>query len=379
VRFGIDATALPLQRTGVANYIFGLLGGLAAVDRDNAYTVFAKPVHIGQFGIDQANFELVPVDLRARGLRLAWEQVGLPRQVRARRLDVLHSPHYTMPIRHASRAVVTFCDMTFLLHPELHQPIKRVYFPAMMRWSAHHADRLITISESTRADLVRLRRIAPERVTAVPLAAGEDYRPVPAAETEEACARHGLRPGHYILYVGVLEPRKNIDRLVTAFGRVAGRIGDLELVIAGKQGWMYDRIFEQVTALGLADRVRFTGYVPQQDLPGLYGGARVFVYPSRYEGFGLPVLEAMRCGVPVVTTNVSSMPEVAGQGALLVDPDDVDGLAGAMLRLIEDPTLAQDLARRGREQAARFSWERCAIETRRVYEQVVAGRNGGNA
>jgi glycosyltransferase involved in cell wall biosynthesis len=374
VRFGIDATALPLQRTGVANYIFGLLGGLAATDRDNSYTVFAKPVHIPEFGIDQPNFEVVPVDLRARGLRLAWEQTGLPRQARSRGLDVLHSPHYTMPLRHATRSVVTFCDMTFLLHPELHQPVKRVFFPAMMRWSARHADRLITISESTRADLVRLWNVEPGRVTAVPLAAGDEYRPVSGQQVAAACERHGLRAGHYILYVGVLEPRKNIDRLVAAFGRVADRLGDLDLVIAGKQGWMYDRIFEQVTALGLAERVRFTGYVAQGDLPGLYGGARVFAYPSRYEGFGLPVLEAMRCGVPVVTTNVSSMPEVAGQGALLVDPDDVNGLAEALARLVEDTELAQTLACRGRQQAARFSWERCAVETRGVYEQ--AARNG---
>jgi glycosyltransferase involved in cell wall biosynthesis len=284
-----------------------------------------------------------------------------------------------MPLRHGTRAVVTFCDMTFLLHPELHQPVKRVYFPAMMRWSASHADRLITISESTRDDLVRLWGIAPERVTAVPLAAGADYRPPSSQAVAAACGRHGLRPGGYILYVGVLEPRKNIDRLVAAFGRVADRLPGLDLVIAGKHGWMYDRIFEQVESLGLANRVRFPGYVPQEDLPGLYGGARVFAYPSRYEGFGLPVLEAMRCGVPVVTTNVSSMPEVAGEGAILVDPDDVSGLADALVRLVEDRALAAELARRGREQASRFSWERCAIETRRVYQQVVSGRNGGSA
>lgn len=370
MRIGIDATALPFQRTGVANYVFGLLRGLAGVDRDNAYVVFAKSIHIAQFGIDLPNFRFVPIDLPARGLRLAWEQLGLPRQVRTHRLDLLHSPHYTMPLRHTARAVVTFCDMTFLLHPELHQSVKRVYFPAMMRWSARHADRLITISESTRRDLVRMWGIDPGRVTAVPLAAAAEYQPAKPAAIAAACARYGLRPGEYILYVGVLEPRKNVDRLVAAFGRVANRLGELDLVIAGKRGWMYDQIFAQVEALGLADRVRFTGYVAQQDLPGLYGGARLFAYPSRYEGFGLPVLEAMRCGVPVVTTNVSSMPEVAGDAALLVDPDDTIGLAAAMVRLVDTPSFAEELARRARERAAGFSWERCARETRLVYEQV---------
>jgi glycosyltransferase involved in cell wall biosynthesis len=378
LRIGIDATALPLQRTGVATYVFGLLGGLAVVDRTNTYVVFAKPGHIAQFGITQPNFTLVPVDLSARGLRLAWEQVGLPREVRRRELDLLHSPHYTMPLRHPARAVVTFCDMTFVLHPELHQAMKRLYFPAMMRWSARNADRLITISESTRDDLVRLWRLDPRRVTAVQLAADAVYEPVGAGRIAAACRRYGVQPSSYILYVGVLEPRKNVDRLVAAFGRAAERLQGLDLVIAGKRGWMYDQIFAQVEALGLRDRVRFPGYVAKEDLPALYGGARLFAYPSRYEGFGLPVLEAMRCETPVVTTNVSSMPEVAGDAALLVDPDDVAGLADALVRLVNDPTLARDLARRGRERAARFSWERCARETLDVYEQVVAGGDGRN-
>ena len=375
MRIGIDATALPQQRTGVANYVFGLVRGLAAVDGDNSYVVFAKPQHIAELGVDRPNFRFLPVEFPARGLRLAWEQVALPRHVRAERLDVLHSPHYTMPLRHAARSVVTFCDMTFILQPEVHQPIKRVFFPAMMRWSARHADRLITISESTRDDLLRLWDVDPDRTTAVPLAAGPEYRPGPADAAAAACARHGLQPGAYILYVGVLEPRKNVDRLIAAFGQAGARLGGLDLVIAGRRGWMYDEIFAQVQALGLEKRVRFTGYVAQEDLPGLYGGARLFAYPSRYEGFGLPVLEAMGCGVPVVTTNVSSMPEVAGDACLLVSPDDVAGLADAMSRLVEQPALAAELGRRGQERAAAFTWERCARETRAVYEQAL-GRNG---
>ena len=377
MRIGIDATALPLQRTGVANYVFGLLRGLATVDAETAYVVFATPHLIAELGIARPNFRFVPIEFPARGLRLAWEQIGLPRRIRQERLDLLHSPHYTMPLRHPVRSVVTFCDMTFLLHPELHQPVKRAFFPAMMRWSARHADRLITISSSTRDDLSRLWHVDPARVTPVPLAAGAEYHPATPEAVAAVCARHGLRPGGYILYVGVLEPRKNVDRLVAAFGRAAASLPGLDLVIAGKRGWMYDQIFAQVQALGLGHRVRFTGYVAQEDLPGLYSGARLFAYPSRYEGFGLPVLEAMRCGVPVVTTNVSSMPEVAGDAALLVSPDDEIALAEAMTRLVADPALAADLGRRGRERAALFSWERCARETREVYQRVLGERNGG--
>jgi glycosyltransferase involved in cell wall biosynthesis len=376
VRIGIDATALPLQKTGVANYVFGLVRGLGTVDADNGYVVYAKPVHIAEMAVNRPNFRFVPIAFPARGLRLAWEQTGLPRRVREDGLDVLHSPHYTMPLRHPAGAVVTFCDMTFLLHPELHQPIKRAFFPAMMRWSARHADQLITISESTRDDLSRMWDVDPARVTPVPLAAGNEYRPAAPDDVAIVCARHGLQPGGYILYVGVLEPRKNVDRLVAAFGRAVNRLGNLELVIAGKRGWMYDQIFAQVQKLGLEGRVRFTGYVAQEELPALYSGARIFAYPSRYEGFGLPVLEAMRCGVPVVTTNVSSMPEVVGDAALLVSPEDEAALAEALIRLATNVELAASLGGRGRERAALFSWERCARETLQVYERAVADREG---
>jgi len=376
VRIGIDATALPPQRTGVANYVFGLLQGLSRVDRGSAYVVFAKPMHVRQLAVDAPNFTFVPIELPARGLRLAWEQVGLPRQVRRHRLDLLHSPHYTMPVSHPAPSVVTFCDMTFVLHPELHQRAKRVFFPAMMRWSARHADRLITISESTGDDLVRLWGIDPDRVTAIPLAAGAEYRPAGPEAVAAVSARYGVRPGGYVLYVGVLEPRKNVDVLVAAFGRLAGRFPDLDLVIAGKPGWMYDRIFTQVESLGLRQRVKFPGYVPQDDLPALYAGARVFVYPSQYEGFGLPVLEAMRCGAPVITSNVSSMPEIAGDAALLVEPRDEGGLSEALARRAYDPAFAGELARRGAERATGFTWERCASETLEVYHRTLAGRNG---
>ena len=216
-------------------------------------------------------------------------------------------------------------------------------------------------------------KLAPERITTTPLAAGPGFYVPSAAEVDEACARYGLTPGRYLLYLGVLEPRKNVPHLLDAYARIAARFPDVPLVIAGKKGWFYEAIFEKVKALKLEAQVRFPGYVPDADLPRLYGGARAFVYPSRYEGFGLPVLEAMQCGVPTITSNVSSMPEVAGEAALLVSPDDCGGLADAMTRLLTDDALAQDLSRRGLAQARQFTWERCARETRAVYQACLAG------
>jgi glycosyltransferase involved in cell wall biosynthesis len=372
MRVGIDATAVPLQRTGAGNYIVNLIRALGQVDGSNEYVVFGKAAHEEELSSNGSNIKFVRREFPGRGARLTWEQVGLPRQVRAHRLDVLHSPHYTMPLRRAARSVVTFCDMTFVLHPDVHQMVKRVFFPAMMRLSARRADRLIAISESTRDDLVRIWGVDRAKISAIPLATDAEFRPRSPEEIAEACGRYGIRPGAYILYVGMLEPRKNVDRLVEAFGLVASQLSGVDLVIAGRRGWMYDQIFARVEGLGLQDRVRFTGYVLSEDLPALYGAARLFAYPSRYEGFGLPVLEAMSCGAPVVTTNVSSMPEVAGDAAILVAPDDVAGLAAALLRVSADDALRADLACRGLARAKAFSWERCARETIAVYEAALA-------
>ncbi len=370
MRIAFDATAIPANRTGAGNYIFNLVQALARIDAQNEYYIFAKPDHIDEFGIDQPNFRFQSVDLSSRPLRLAWEQFGLPFGLKRLGVDVLHSPHYTMPIPKTCKSVVTFCDMTFHLLPDMHSLLKRIFFRRMMRWSARHADRLIAISESTRRDVMRLLNVAPQRILSIPLAASSDYCALPAEHVAETCTRYGLTPGTYIYYVGVLEPRKNVPLLLEAYAALAAEFPDVPLVIAGKKGWMYDEIFRRVTALGLEQQVRFLGYIPDSDLAPLYNGARVFVYPSRYEGFGLPVLEAMQCGTPVITTNVSSMPEVAEDAALLVAPDDRAGLTSALRRVLTDDTLARDLAQRGRARATNFSWQRCARETLQVYQSL---------
>lgn len=370
MRIGFDATAIPANRTGAGNYIFNLVRGLASVDTQNEYAIFAKQTHIHEFGIDQPNFHFIAVDHRTRPLRLLWEQIVLPLRARQLRLDVLHSPHYTMPMLKSSPAVVTFCDMTFQLLPEMHGRIKRVFFNRMMRWSARHADRLIAISESTREDVIRLLQLKPEQIVSTPLAASAHYRPLPTEQVASICSRYDLKPNSYLCYVGVLEPRKNIPTLIEAYAQVITKFPDVPLVIAGKKGWMYDEVFQRVTELGLREHVRFLGYVPDEDLPALYNGARVFVYPSSYEGFGLPVLEALQCGTPVVTTNVSSMPEVAGEAALLVPPRDSHALAEMLCAALADDELAQTLSQAATARATAFSWERCARETLAVYNAV---------
>jgi glycosyltransferase involved in cell wall biosynthesis len=373
LRIALDATAVPPLRTGAGNYILQLARALPRVDPGNEYLVFVDRAQADQFAADAPNLRLVPTRLHGRPQRLLWEQLRLPRAVRLAQADVLHSPHYTMPVVKAARSVVTICDMTFFLLPHLHQALKQRFFRPMIRWSARHADRVITLSDSARSDLLRLLPVPPERVATVPLGADEQFRPLPPGEVAAACARLGLRPRGYLGFVGVVEPRKDVPALIEAFGRIARDFPDVLLAIAGPAGWGHAEATRRIGALGLAGRVRLLGYVPQADLPAFYNGARAIVYPSRYEGFGLPVLEAMKCGVPVLTSDVASLPEVTGNAALLVRPGDVEALQGALRRVLGDDELARDLAARGRARSAAFTWEACARATAGVYRAACEG------
>jgi glycosyltransferase involved in cell wall biosynthesis len=224
---------------------------------------------------------------------------------------------------------------------------------------------------ATKCDLIERYGTEPDKITVVYPGYDEaTFQPVRDEEVIEAVkARYGIA-GDYILFVGTLQPRKNLIRLVKAFADCRSPIADCRLVIAGKKGWLYQEIFRRVEELGLEKKVVFTGYVPEGDLPALLSGAHLFVFPSLYEGFGLPVLEAMACGTPVVCSNASSLPEVAGDAALMVDPLDVEGLATAMERVLSDEELRAELTERGFKQARKFSWERCARETLAVLERA---------
>jgi glycosyltransferase involved in cell wall biosynthesis len=261
--------------------------------------------------------------------------------------------------------------MIFFLYPKAHSLSKLIFFRIMMAISAHRAKGIIAVSDSTSRDVRDLLKVKPDKIHAIPEAAGSNYRLIDdRAAVSRICKKYGLSAGKFVLYVGVLEPRKNIPILLQAYQKLVNRGIDKKLVIVGKKGWMYHEIFSTVKILKMENNVVFPGYVPEEDLPYLYNGASLFVYPSLYEGFGLPVLEAMSCGVAVVTSNVSSMPEISGDSALLVDPQDPEQLAKAMERVLTDNVLNNSLKERGLQRAGKFSWERTALETLRVYEEV---------
>ncbi len=375
LRIGIDATPIPPRRVGAGNYIFNLVDGLARVDSGNQYWVFAKREHILEWNIRQANFRFLDCASRMRPLRVAWEQSILPVLVRRYRLDVLHSPHYTTPVLNGSKSVVTFCDMIFYLYPQVHTLGKRLLFRWFMRRSARRARRIITISQSSAKDIARILHVPDRRIVPVSLGVGDTYRPVRSdRQLSEVCAHYRLEPHRYILYVGVLEPRKNIPRLLEAYALLWKAGIRQHLAIVGRHGWNCEDIFRAIASLGIENQVVFTGYVPEQHLPVLYSAARAFVYPSLYEGFGLPVLEAMACGTPVVTSCTSSMPEVVGDAGVLINPESHEDIAAGIRRLLEDPDLECWLREAGPARAALFTWERTASQTIEVYKQA-CGRN----
>lgn len=374
---GFDATAIPPNRAGAGRYIFSLVEALSRADSDHRFTVFVQSHLIREFQIRSSRFELADVGRLSTRQRLAWEQSRLPRELKRRRVDVLHSPHYTMPLRPPCCVVVTFHDATFITMPELHTRSRRGLLSVMMRVSSRRADRLIAVSASTRADICRILKLDAARVDVVHEAASEIFGSATEDGIAEATSAHGLCPNGYYLFVGVLEPRKNVHGLLDAYARLQGPAAELPLAIAGKPGWMYQQIFARVNELSVSHRVRFLGYVPDADLAALYAGCRAFIYPSLYEGFGLPVLEAIQCGAPVITSNIASLPEVAGDAALLISPTSAEELSGAMSRLAADPELAAELSRRGRLRARSFSWARCAQETMQVYARALNGNTRG--
>jgi glycosyltransferase involved in cell wall biosynthesis len=263
--------------------------------------------------------------------------------------------------------VVTVHDLTLLTHPEWHEASKVRYFGWALRRAVRSARRVLCVSATTARDLAERLEVAPGRIDVTRL--GTDLRPAGEAEVAALRRRLGL-DGPYLLGLGTVEPRKDLPTLVRAFASLAGELPH-RLVLAGLAGWGQGALAAAVAQSGVADRVLLTGYLPEADKAALFTGADVFAYPSRYEGFGLPVLEAMACGTPVVTTTGGSLPEVAGDAALLVDPGDPDALAAALAKLAGDPAARQAAAARGRTRAAAFTWERCAAETAAAYHRAL--------
>ena len=376
-RIGLDTTALPARPVGAGRYIVNLARALATmVDAPYSLTIFAQPhgralIEAASWPVSNGNVTWEMVGPFGTAHRLVWEQIGLPAAAKRLKLDLLHSPHYTRPFWLPCRSIVTIHDMTFFLMPHLHTKVKRMFFPTMIRYSVHTADGLLAASESTRRDAIRLLGSKAERMKVTPLGVDGGFHPIADSELCTAVRQRYSLPQDFILYVGALEPRKNLSMLLRAFARARQKGLNLPLVLAGRRGWMFEDIFEHIERLGLQKLVILPGYVAQEDLPVVYNLASMFVYPTLYEGFGLPVLEAMACGTPVITTAVSSMPEFVGSAGILLPTGDEDALVEALADLAGDAERRAFLAEAGPRQAAVFTWERTARLTLDAYRDLL--------
>jgi glycosyltransferase involved in cell wall biosynthesis len=378
VRIALDATALPPTLGGAGNYIAGLVSGLRRLRAGDEIFVLCKPEDVDRLGPwTGSGVEPVPVRLRNRGARLVWEQTGLPRWLRRAGVDLVHSPHYTMPLNLAGVArVVTFHDMIFFLYPQHHEVHKILFFRTMIRAAARRADHVIADSESTRRDAMRLLDLPDDRITTIHLGVHARFRPVIDPRIlDDACRRYRLRRP-FVLVVSTLEPRKNLVGAIRAFSRVRHAGLDCQLAIVGARGWKSAVVGREIQRLDLTDHVNVLGFVADADLPALYGAAEVFLYPSFYEGFGLPPLEAMACGAAVVVSNRSSMPEVVGDSGVLCNPDSPDQMGDAVAALLRDGPSKEEWRRRALRRASEFSWDAMARQTHAVYEKTMAAIQG---
>ncbi|MCL7454180.1 MAG: glycosyltransferase family 4 protein [Anaerolineae bacterium] len=368
---GIDASrASAARRTGTENYSLYLIRNLLALGGEHRFRLYFREAPEPSLLPGAAEERVIPFPRLWTHVALSWEMFRHPP-------DLLFVPSHVLPLVQPPCSVATVHDLGYHYFPQAHTLSQNLY----LRWSTRHnarsATRVLADSEATRRDLIRLYGIPEARIAVVYPGRDESLVPVHDPLLLDAVqARYGLR-APYILYLGTLHPRKNLVRLVQAFAHLQSRASEtayplarLQLVLAGQKGWLYEEVFAEVKRLGLEGRVVLTGYVAGEDLPALLSGAEAFAFPSLYEGFGFPVLEAMACGVPVVCSGTSSLPEVAGDAALLVDPLDVEAIGSALFRLLTDDKLSRELVARGLEQVQRFSWRRCAQQTLANFEQA---------
>jgi glycosyltransferase involved in cell wall biosynthesis len=363
MRIGIDATPIFLRKGGIGFYTHNLLESLTRIDTKNEYILFKTT---------QSQPE-APIPFISRpNVRVIYTPKWLQkRRCYKERIDLYHGTNFRLRGRGRKGNCVTIHDLAFKHYPHF---LKRRFGQSLSFWKTkrdvHRADRVIAVSQHTAKDVVEFFKIDKERVRVVYHGVEDYFRPdVPAESILEIKINYRILTPQYILWVGTLEPRKNLPTLIEAYSKLKSIHSEYTLVLGGGPGWQYQDILN--LALSLGNRIQITGYLPQEDLIPLYAGASLFVYPSLYEGFGMPLLEAMASGVPIVASKTSSIPEVVGDAGILVDPLSISDLSEAILKLLENSSLRSTYKERGIQRAKQFTWERAAQETLKIYQEII--------
>lgn len=358
------------NRSGTGVYTAQLaarMPSLAGEDRVRVVWPAALPRPKTPAGTGDAFLTRANADARSR---IFYDQVGIRRDIRAEQIDVVHYPANVGSVLPLRNMVITIHDLTFFHNPSWYRFERVHYYRKAVAWSAARASRIIAVSKATADEVSKILAVPADRVDVVHN--GVDERYAPRTQEEQLAVQGKYRlPNRYFLFVGTIEPRKNVARIIQSWSRIAHEVEEY-LVIAGREGWKVGPIHLEAERSDFTSRILFPGFIDAEDLPAVMSGATALVYPSLYEGFGIPVAEAMACGVPVLTSNVSSLPEVAGDAALLVMPTSVDEMANAMLRLARDTALREEFAAKGLVRARQFNWTRAAEETLACYRRVLA-------
>lgn len=368
MRIAFDVSPITRARTGVGNYCYYLLKHLLEIAPNDTFSAYS----CGRVQVELAGLRLshrhLPVPLRV--LLPMWDRLPYPRMDRfAGGADVVHGTNYYIPPTAGASRVLTVHDLAFLALPSLASPGIVGPFASRLPRYASEADAIMAYSEATKADVVRLLGANPEKIRVAPMAVDAAFTPVPRDEAQRRVRDEYNIEGPFLLFVSTLEPRKNVPGLLRIFARVAAQIPH-HLVLIGSVGWDAESIFQTIADLGLESRVVRPGFVPHLNLPIFYGAADAFVFPTLYEGFGLPLLEALVCGCPVIASNNSSVPEVVGDAGILLDVEDEQGFERAVLEVLGDTNMRDALVARGYTQASRFSWTQCARDTLAAYRHV---------
>ena len=366
MRIGLDGIPLASRKTGIGHYTLELAQALAKLSPDDEFELLSPVPFISPLEQRQSNLRQVEA---AR--RRFWFVFGLPLYIRRHRLALFHGTNYEVPWWNGCPTILTIHDLSLLLHPETHEShlVRRARhrLPLMARW----ATKIITATEFVKKEVSEHLKIDPAKIVVTPYAPRHHFRPLERSETEQTRERLGIEDV-FILFVGTIEPRKNLITLLRAFAEIL-KTTELrpQLVIAGQEGWLVGETLNYLHSEGLSERIKFTGYVSDRDLRALYSSCAVCVYPSLYEGFGLPPLEAMACGAPVIASDVPSLTETVGKAALLVPPKDVPKLAHSLVEMISDEGKRDYFSRAGLEHASEFTWERTAKLTLGVYSKAI--------
>ena len=376
MRIGINARYLQNTRTGIARYVYSLLTNLKKIDAGNEYVLFLGSGRVISDDIEGLGFcnDVSKMPTTNQILKMVWQHFYLPRRLKDLKIDIFHEPTFIAPYFKQCPAVVTIHDLSYKFLPDCYTFRNRLYLELLMKRSINTSDKIIVISEHTKKDVLRNFNVNEQKVEVIPLSVDESFYPVTDRKEEQAAfvkSKYGITQ-KFILTVSLISPRKNLVNLIRAFAKLKKKKASLhQLVIVGEKGWLYKEIFEEAAACGYEKDIIFCDFVPHDDLVKLYNAAEVFVYPSLYEGFGLPLLESMACGCPVVASNSSSIPEVCAEAAIFIDPYDPSGFADAIWRVLTDVPLKKSLIERGKIRAKFFSWRRTAEDTVRVYSSLV--------